>query len=423
MRINESQDDDAFYTRTNAIAHKLDPSRQTSGVRYLSKSHLLEDVYAFNDFSHNGVTPGVKPKKDVTPDMHKALLISECNGHMYPTKPFDDASHRQEHALRHVRVQNDAAADGEHAGCFAWCMFDYPTHPDFGSGDRVCYHGVLDTFRNPKPAAAVYASQGDREPVLALSAPMDIGDYPAGNVGTIYAFSNAEEVRLYKNDVFVRTLAKSPWTALLHPPLEVSDTIGELLETQEGFPKAKAEALKDCLLAAGKYTLEGLPLRYKLKMARCMAQYHMKFSGGFDLYGKYVGDWGGEATRWRFDALNGGKVVKSVTLCPSARLHLEARPSTLTLREGDTYDMAAVRVRILDANGNVAPYAQLPVTLSVTGDLELVGPAAVTAEGGMTGTYVKTTGKAGRGTLTLTTAQTEPVTLQFTVLEEEASWN
>ena len=28
------------------------------------------------------------------------------------------------------------------------------------------------------------------------------------------------------------------------------------------------------------------------------------------------------------------------------------------------------------------------------------GPAAVTAEGGMTGTYVKTTGKAGRGTLT-----------------------
>ena len=31
VRINESQDDDAFYARTNAIAHKLDPSRQTSG--------------------------------------------------------------------------------------------------------------------------------------------------------------------------------------------------------------------------------------------------------------------------------------------------------------------------------------------------------------------------------------------------------
>ena len=88
VRINESVDDDAFYTRTNKIAHQLDPSRATSGVRYLEKSHLLEDVYAYNDFSHNGTTPGAKPKEDVTPDMGKALLISECNGHMYPTKPL-----------------------------------------------------------------------------------------------------------------------------------------------------------------------------------------------------------------------------------------------------------------------------------------------------------------------------------------------
>ena len=34
VRINESVDDDAFYTRTNKIAHQLDPSRATSGVRY-----------------------------------------------------------------------------------------------------------------------------------------------------------------------------------------------------------------------------------------------------------------------------------------------------------------------------------------------------------------------------------------------------
>ena len=35
VRINESVDDDAFYTRTNKMAHQLDPSRATSGVRYL----------------------------------------------------------------------------------------------------------------------------------------------------------------------------------------------------------------------------------------------------------------------------------------------------------------------------------------------------------------------------------------------------
>ena len=38
VRINESVDDDEFYTRTNQIAHALDPSRATSGVRYLERA-------------------------------------------------------------------------------------------------------------------------------------------------------------------------------------------------------------------------------------------------------------------------------------------------------------------------------------------------------------------------------------------------
>ena len=423
VRINESVDDDAFYTRTNQIAHQLDPSRATSGVRYLEKSHLLEDVYAYNDFSHNGVTPGAKPKKDVTPDMGKALLISECNGHMYPTKAFDDGPHRQEHALRHVRVQNAAYASGEHAGCFGWCMFDYQTHKDFGSGDRICYHGVLDSFRNPKLAAAVYASQGDADPVLAVSSSMDIGDNPAGQLGTAYVFSNAQQVRLYKNDVFVTALRQSEWTALPHPPFVMDDPIGELLETQEQFSPAKAAAVRDCLLAAGKYGLAGLPLVYKVKFGWCMLHYKMSFEDGVALYGKYVGNWGGEATRWRFDAVQDGNVVRSVTLCPSAKLHLEVKVSRTALREKDTYDMAAVRVRILDENGTPAPYAQFPVQFAVEGSAALVGPQTAVAEGGMTGTYLRTVGTAGEALLTVSAPQTQPVVLRFTIEKEDAVWN
>lgn len=48
-----------------------------------------------------------------------------------------------------------------------------------------------------------------------------------------------------------------------------------------------------------------------------MVRYKMSFDDGVKLYGKYVGNWGGAATRWRFDAKNGDTVVKSVTLCPS----------------------------------------------------------------------------------------------------------
>ncbi len=423
VRINESVDDDEFYTRTNSLTHSLDPGRATSGVRYLEKSHLLEDVYAYNDFSHNGTTPGAKKKKDVTSDMKKAYLISECNGHMYPTKPFDDGPHRQEHALRHVRVQNAAASSGEHAGCFGWCMFDYQTHKDFGSGDRICYHGVMDFFRNPKLAASVYSSQGEKEPVLEISSSMAIGDSPAGQIGEIYAFSNLDQVKLYKNDVFVTDLHLSSWTALPHPPFVVDDTIGELLETQEHFSQSKASLLRDCLLAAGKYGLPGLPLSYKLKLAWCMVHYKMSFSDGVALYGKYVGNWGGEATRWRFDGIKNGKVVKSVTLCPSAKLHLEVKASAPALRERDTYDMAAVRVRILDENGNTAPYALLPVHFSVEGDAFLVGPDTVVAEGGMTGTYIRSAGKKGRAELSVSAPQVESVTIKFNIEKEEVVWN
>lgn len=113
----------------------------------------------------------------------------------------------------------------------------------------------------------------------------------------------------------------------------MDDTIGELLETQEHFSPAKAAAVRDCLLAAGKYGLAGLPLAYKVKFGWCMLRHKMSFVDGVALYGKYVGNWGGEATRWRFDAVQDGNVVRSVTLCPSAKLHLEVKVSRTALRE------------------------------------------------------------------------------------------
>ncbi len=419
VRINESLDDDELYRRTNAVAHELDPSRATSGVRYIEKSHLLEDVYAYNDFSHNGATPGCKKKAKVTPDMSKALLISECNGHMFPTKAWDPWAKRQEHALRHARVQDAAMADGEHAGCFGWCMFDYPTHQDFGSGDRVCYHGVLDAFRNAKLAAALYASQGEERDVLEVGSSMDIGDYPAGQVGEIYVFTNADEVALYKNDAYVTTLRPRGWKGLPHGPIPVEDTIGELLETQEGCDKKKAAALRACLLSAGKHGLANMPATDKARLLWCMLRYRMSFQDGVDLYGKYVGNWGGQVTRWRFEARRAGRAAESVIRAPGGALHIEARPSAAVLREGDSYDMAAVRIRLLDEYGNTAPYAQLPLRLELEGDAALVGPDTVTAEGGMCGTYVRTLGRAGRASLRISAPDLAPVSIHFTIEKQE----
>ncbi len=412
VRINESMDDDGFYERTNALAHELD-YRATSGVRYIEKSSLLEDVYAFNDFSHDGKTPGCRKKKDVTSDMGKAFLISEHNGHMFPTKPFDHAEKRQEQALRHARVLDAAYADGEHAGCFGWCMFDYATHKDFGSGDRICYHGVLDSFRNPKLAAATYRSQGE-EPFLEVGSSMDIGDYAAGNIGDVWLFTNADEVELYKNGNFV-TSFRPESSGLPHPPIKVTDTVGELLKSQEGISGRQEKLMHDVLLAAGKYGLANLPVRYKLEMGVLMTKYKLTYEDGVRLYGKYIGNWGGAVTSWRFDAKKDGRVVASVTKKPSRLLHIEARASKTVLAEGDVYDMAAVRIRILDENGAQAPYAQLPVKLELTGDAELVGPSVVAAEGGMCGAYIRTAGRRGAARLSVSTDQTETVSIDFTI--------
>ena len=414
VRINESVDNDDLYRRTNEVAHELDPSRPTTGIRCIQMSSLLEDVYAYNDFSHTGKNPGVRPKKTVTPNMEKGLIVTEHSGHMFPTKSFDTWEKRQEHALRHTRVQDAAAADGQHIGCIGWCMFDYATHKDFGSGDRICYHGVLDSFRNPKLAAAAYASQQDKIPVLAVGSPMDIGDYPGGNVGQVSVFTNADEVRLYKNGLYVSTLAKGDWKGLPHGPMVMDDWIGDMLITQEGFDKGKSDAVKRALNAAARYGMD-MPKAEMARMAYAMVRYKMGYKEAMDLYGKYVGNWGGESVAWRFDAIKDGQVATSVTCCPSAKLHIQATPSHTVLTEGDTYDMAAVRIQIQDEFGNVESYAQLPIRLSVEGAAQLVGPDAVTAEGGMCGTYIRTVGETGTAKLTIRADGLEPVTVEFEV--------
>lgn len=415
VRINESPDCDALYRITHQEARQLDPSRATTGVRCHEKSVLFDDVYSYNDFSHEGTNPGVKPKKHITSDMRKPLLITEHNGHMFPTKAVDPWQKRQEHALRHARVQNDAAADAEHVGCIGWCMFDYATHKDFGSGDRICYHGVMDSFRNPKLAAMFYASQKDERAVLAVGSSMDIGDYPGGQVGDVYVFTNADEVALYKNGVFVSKLAKADWRGLSHGPMLLDDTIGNLLESEAGFEKPKADLLKKALLAVAKHGMGNLPKADLARFGYAMVRYKMTFGDGADLYKKYVANWGGEATQWRFDGIKNGHVVASVICCPSARLHLEALPSHTCLTEGTTYDMAAIRIRVADEFGNTAPYAQLPIQIHVEGPAELVGPEVTVAEGGMCGTYIRTIGKAGDVCVTLRADGLEPVVMAFTI--------
>lgn len=418
IRINESPDDDAFYEKTNAVAHKLDPSRPTGGVRAMKKSHLLEDVYTYNDFLHDGEMPGCDPKKKVTSDMEKPYLISEYNGHMYPTKVFDNEERRSEHAIRHANVLDAVAGQSDIAGSFGWCMFDYNTHKDFGSGDRICYHGVMDMFRNPKLAANIYACEQEQTPVLEITSSMDIGEHPGCNRGNIYILSNVDSVKMYKNDRFIKEYlpGMSPYKHLKHGPILIDDFIGDSLAQNERFRPKHAKEITDAMNLVARGSLNHIPKRLYLTALKLLLIYHIDFAEVTRLYTKYIGDWGGTATIYRFDAIKDGKVVKSVTKEPVREIRLEAEADHTILTEQHTYDVALVRIRAVDDHGNVLPFYQEPVRLITEGDISIIGPDTIALQGGMGGTYVKSTGRSGRGALLLQSKTAGEIRIPFQIM-------
>jgi beta-galactosidase len=187
VRINESRDDHDFFTRTNALAHQLDRTRQTGGIRNFQKSEFLEDVFTVNDFGF-----------PLQPPNHPRYLNTEFVGHTYPTKTIDNVERLTEHTLRHARIHDQLASDPQYAGGIGWCAFDYNTHGDFGSGDRICYHGVSDIFREPKPAAGFYKSQCDPAEQIVLEPAFHWarGDESVGFSKAVVC-SNCDHIKLY----------------------------------------------------------------------------------------------------------------------------------------------------------------------------------------------------------------------------------
>ena len=252
VRINESKDDHGFYVRTNALAHKLDPTRQTGGIRYFQESEFLEDVFTMNDFGF--------PLK---PPNHSRYLNTEFVGHTYPTKTIDQVERLTEHTLRHARIHDQLASNAQYAGGIGWCAFDYNTHGDFGSGDRICYHGVTDIFREPKPAAGFYKSQCDpaEEVVLEPAFHWARGDASIGFSNAVMC-SNCDQIKLYIADELVATVDpdRKQFAHLRYAPFVVE--LGELFHKWgdlrlEGYIQGKQVIVK-------KYSGKGIDQKFTL---------------------------------------------------------------------------------------------------------------------------------------------------------------
>lgn len=401
VRVNEGPDCDELYEKTNAIAHSLDDTRQTGGVRNFPQSHLLEDVYTYNDFIHSGGKI-VLNLPLIVAGPNAPYLVTEHNGHMYPTKSFDREEIRVEHALRHARVLNQAYGSSRTSGAIGWCMADYNTHKDFGSGDRICYHGVTDMFRIPKLAAALYASQQDETPVMEISSSMDIGEHPGSQLGQIYAFTNCDYIKVYKNGVYMSTAYpnKKMFPHLPHPPIFTDDFIGDALTEVEHLNDTAAKFLKPALVAGSKYAF-AMPKKYFLMAGLGIVTSGMKIGDMVSLVEKYIGGWGDEQVSYRFEGFKNGELVKTVVKTAVTETHLNVRVDQPELVEADTYDVTRVALTAVDQNGNHLPFASNAVTVSVDGPVEVIGPKTFALIGGGRAFWLRTKGESGEATVTI----------------------
>ncbi len=396
VRINESQDQHDLYQATNQIAHDLDPSRPTGGVRNFAGSEVFEDVYTYNDFIHRGNNIALdKPQKIAKKEM--PYLVTEHNGHMHPTKKFDPEIKRLEQAKRHLNVLEAAYADPHISGAIGWCMFDYNTHKDFGSGDKICYHGVMDMFRLPKHAAFAYGSQSDSKPVMHVASSMQVGEFDASELGDIYLFTNCDWVEVYKNGQKLTTAYPDNelYSHLPSPPIIIKDLIGDLIKDNESFSEKDADRVKKALLMFQKVG-SNLPLKTKITLGYLMLKYRLKYEDAVKLYEKYVANWGKSSTVYEFKGYKDKQCVAEKTLTADIKPVLNLSADANELFEEETYDVTRLVVSLDDQYGNPLTFAFSPIDITVEGPIEIIGPSHVNLIGGSIGFWVKTTGETGK---------------------------
>ncbi len=348
VRINESPDDHDFYSATNQLAHELDPSRATGGIRCFHGSELLEDVYTMNDFQYDLGTPDAKK-----------YLVTEYGGHMYPTKTFDQEERVVKHMLHHAHILEQVYSMPIFGG-IGWSAFDYNTHAQFGSGDRICYHGVMDIFRQPKLIAALYASQLEVSERVVLE-PMTYwtrGDLDEGRISPLWICSNCDRVDVLVDGINLGAARRlERFSHLLNPP----------------------------------FVMDHIP-----------------------------GGWGQHFGELEVLGYSGGVLVERKKIAADGvPVKLEAQLDDDQIN-ADGADMTRLSLQATDQYGNIQPFAFDVVNLEVSGPAVIVGPNPVALIGGRVSVFVKATTDAGTIRIRAKTARlaAKPLTLHSAALEE-----
>jgi len=243
-----------------------------------------------------------------------------------------------EHTIRHARVHDQLASNPQYAGGIGWCAFDYNTHSDFGSGDRICYHGVTDIFREPKPAAGFYKSQCDpgEEVVLEPAFSWARGDESIGFTKAMVC-SNCDHLKFHIGDKLV----------------------AEADPDRTQFP-------------------------------------HLRFAPFTVDLEKAVHNWGD----LRIEGYLQGKQVVAKTLSGKGIDQKFALLADDTQLNGDGADTTRVVLRVTDEFGAIRPFANDAVQLRLEGPAVLIGDNPFALVGGTGAVWIRAKEQAGTARLT-----------------------
>ena len=344
-RLDETKNYPALYARARTIAYACDGSRQTTGaVVFRTTVGWAEDVFSSDDYRRVHGEPELFPPVPGVP-----YLVSESVGALNPTyRWFDPPSVLAHQAVAHALAHDRARSDIRYAGLLAWAGFDYySAAPNSKNWNTLRTPGVVDSFRVPKPGAAIYQSQADpatRAVILPVffwdSGSAPAGSAPAGPGPDSMFATNCDRLEIFAGGTHLATARpdRQRFGHLAHPP-------------------AFARLAMD----------------------------------------------GGTLPDLRVDGYVGTRLAAVLLMSADTRrdrLRLIADDTTIT---ADGSDATRVTFRATDAYGNHRPNATGKVALSLTGPAALVGqnPFAFGLYGGVGGAFVRSQpGKTGPVTVT-----------------------
>lgn len=425
IRINESGLDKDLYTKTSEFARTQDQSRQFGGVRNIPFAQFYEDVFTFNDFVHSGGKRRLLPKA-IAAGWGRPYMVTEHNGHMFPTKSFDHEKRRQEHALRHARVIDAAYKNKGISGCIGWCMSDYNTHKDFGSGDKICYHGVSDMFRIPKLAAYIYMTQQENNKFIEVTSNMEIGDTDGGSVGSVYLLTNCDHVKMYKNNILINELdinelkkKQKDFKHIPNPPIKLYDIIGNQIEKSGRFGKNKraAKQMKNILLKTRDKGTAAAIIRYPFTALWLMIRYKLTIAEITEMFGKYATNWGAKQASFKFEGYNkDGKLICSTEKAAAYKKELTVKADSNKLIEEDTYDVTRIVVKAVSQCNNVLPYCNDVISVKTEGPIEIIGPSEFSLIGGQRAFWIRTQAKTAKAKVIISSKEmNEEKVLEFDI--------